>query len=131
MRKLIIDQTSNTPNVIFDPQNGLFEISGESRPSDVAAFYIDILNWFDDFLVYLEGSNDIKYPIIIKIDFSYFNSASAKYILDLCKQAGSALSSGKSFEIKWLYDENDRDMLEAGREMSRLARLPFEFIMKR
>ena len=130
MRKLIIEQTPNSPRVIFDPENGLFEISGESRPPDVAAFYLDILNWFDDFSLYLDRSDNINFPITITIDFGYFNSASAKYILDLCKLIGSVRSKGKSIDIKWLFDENDRDMLEAGREMSRLARFPFEFIKK-
>jgi hypothetical protein len=130
MRKLIIEQTPNTPKVIFDPETSLFEISGESRPPDVATFYLEILAWFDEFSLYLDNLTNTNYPVVINIDFGYFNSASAKYILDLCKLIGNVRSKGKSIEIKWLYDEIDRDMFEAGLEMSRLARFPFEFVKR-
>jgi hypothetical protein len=95
MRKLIIEQTPNSPKVIFDPETGLFEITGESRPPDVASFYLQIINWFDDFCRYLDRSNDVSFPIIINIDFGYFNSASAKYILDLCNLLASYVQKAR------------------------------------
>jgi hypothetical protein len=130
MRKLIIEQTANSPKVILDPELNLFEISGESRPPDVAAFYLEIMEWFDDFSEYLDKSRGISHPVIINFDFGYFNTSSAKYILDLCKLIGAIQVIGKKIEIKWHYDENDRDMLEAGQQMSRIAKLPFEFIKR-
>jgi hypothetical protein len=47
MRKLIIDQTPNSPKVILDPEKKIYEISGESRPPDVREFYDQILNWME------------------------------------------------------------------------------------
>jgi len=49
MRKLIIEKTASSPKVIFDPDNNKFEISGESRPSDVNSFYGEILRWLEDY----------------------------------------------------------------------------------
>jgi hypothetical protein len=59
MRKLIIDQTSNSPKVILDPEKNRFEISGESRPPDVSFFYGEILNWLDDYSLHLSKSSEI------------------------------------------------------------------------
>jgi hypothetical protein len=128
MRKLIINQTASSPKVILDPDKNIFEISGESRPPDVATFYNEILNWFDDYSMYIEKVKEGVNPVVFNLDFEYFNSSSAKYLLDFCKSIAKARSKGMNVAIKWHYEENDMDMLEAGREMSRIAKLPFEFV---
>jgi hypothetical protein len=130
MRKLIIDPTVNSPRVIFDPEINRFEISGESRPSDVASFYLEILKWFDDYSLYINKMQELKEPVVFNFDLEYFNSSSAKYILDFCKQIGDVRSKGKNLAIKWHYDQDDLDMLQVGREMSRISKTPFEYIEK-
>jgi hypothetical protein len=130
MRKLIIDQTTNSPRVIFDPEINRFEISGESRPSDVATFYLEILKWFDDYSSFLNSIQESKDPVVFDFDFEYFNSSSAKYILDFCKQIGDVRSKGKNLAIKWHYDKDDQDMLQVGHEMSKISKTPFEYVQK-
>jgi hypothetical protein len=130
MRKLIIEKTASSPKVILDPDKKIFEISGESRPPDVGTFYGEILSWMDDYSSYLTRSREGDEPVVFNFDFEYFNSSSAKYILDFCKQITSVRSKGKNIEAKWHYEKNDADMLEVGREMSRISRMPFEFVEK-
>ncbi len=130
MRKLIIDKTVNSPQVIFDPEINRFEISGESRPSDVASFYLEILKWFDDYSSYLNKTQELKEPVVFNFDFEYFNSSSAKYILDFCKQIGDVRSKGRNLAIKWHYDRDDLDMLQVGHEMAKISRTPFEYVQK-
>ena len=130
MRKLIIEKTTNSPRVILDPERNVFEISGESRPPDVAGFYSEILNWFDDYSSFLSSSHETGDPVVFNLDFEYFNSSSAKFILDFCKQIASARSKGKNILVKWHYEKDDNDMLESGREISRIARFPFEYNLK-
>jgi hypothetical protein len=130
MRKLIIEKTTNSPKVILDPERNLFEISGESRPPDVAGFYSEILKWFDDFSAFSGNISDAGEPVVINLDFEYFNSSSAKYILDFCKQIAAARSKGNNILVKWHYEKDDNDMLESGIEMSRIARFPFEYNLK-
>ncbi len=130
MRKLVIEKTSFSPEVTLDPERDRFVISGESRPPDVANFYGEILKWFDDFSHSPYGMREDDKSIAINFDFEYFNSTSAKYLLDLCKQIAAAKSGGMNIAVNWHYEENDLDMLEAGREMSRIARVPFEFILR-
>lgn len=130
MRKLIINQTASSPKVILDPDKNVFEISGESRPPDVAAFYEEIISWLDDYSLHLSKYHDGKDPVVFNLDFEYFNSSSAKYILDFCKQIGNVRSKGRNIEVKWHYEDDDMDMLEVGREMSRMAKIPFEYVRK-
>ena len=130
MRKLIINQTSNSPKVILDPELKIFEISGESRPPDVSDFYGEVLSWLDDYSLHLSKSPDVKDPVAFNLDIEYFNSSSAKYILDFCKQLGQIRSKGKDLTVRWHYEDDDMDMLQVGREMSRMSKVPFEFIQK-
>ena len=130
MRKLIIEQTASSPRVILDPDKNIFEIAGESRPPDVTGFYNDILQWIEEYSTYLGKVQTAKSPIVFNLDFEYFNSSSAKYILDFCKQIGTVRSKGKDVAVKWHYEKNDMDMLEVGREMSRMAKIPFEYVQK-
>jgi hypothetical protein len=130
MRKLIINKTANSPKVILDPDKKVFEISGESRPPDVPVFYDEIIRWMDEYSKHLSDSHDTKEPIEFNLDFEYFNSSSAKYILDFCKQLGQVRSKGKNLSVRWHYEEDDMDMLEVGREMSRMAKVPFEYVQK-
>jgi hypothetical protein len=129
MRKLVIEQTSYSPGVILDPDRNRFEISGESRPPDVAGFYSDILSWFDDYSHHLLRSDESE-PVVFNLDFDYFNSSSAKHILDLCKKIAGVRSKGRDISVIWHYEYDDMDMLETGREMSKMAKFPFEYVMK-
>ena len=131
MRKLIIEETSSSPRVILDPDKRIFEISGESRPPDVGEFYGEILNWMDDYSQNLMTSSDSSDPVVFSFDLEYFNSSSAKYLLDFCKQIANVRSKGLDVTVKWHYEDDDADMLEVGKEMSRMVRFPFEYIEKK
>jgi len=127
MEKLIISPTSFSPKVILDHEEYFLEIAGESRPQDVREFFGPILAWMNDFAdLVMSGKN--KSPIIFNFNFDYFNSASAKCILDICKVLARLRSKEFDASVKWYYVKNDTDMLEAGIEMSQIIKLPFEFI---
>jgi len=127
MKKLFIEPTSSSPKVMLDPDKNIFTISGESRPPDVASFYGEIISWFDEYSDHLLSYGQGQKPVIFNLDFVYFNSASAKYILDLCKMIAAARIKGAEIIINWHYESDDADMLEAGKEISKIAKIPFEF----
>ena len=49
MEILDIRGTTDTPKVLFDPDNNIFEISGRSLPEDVITFYQPVIEWLDDY----------------------------------------------------------------------------------
>jgi len=128
MEKIFIEATTNTPKVVLDPDKMIFEISGESRPKDVSKFYYPILLWLDELGKISTEQMDDGSMFEFNFRFEYFNSLSAKYILDICKKLSSHGSGGKYFSVKWHYEEDDDDMHEVGQEMSRISKLPFEFV---
>lgn len=130
MKKLIIEQTSNSPKVILDPENRKFEISGESRPENVNELYMPILEWFDKFDMELSTEEylDNKDQLEFNFNFEYFNSISAKFILDIFKKIGKLRTKDDGILVKWHYEKDDEDMFEVGKEMSRLVRYPFDYI---
>lgn len=130
MEKLIIEPTFNSPSVILDPESSKFEFSGESRPENVRKFYLPILEWLEKFADEQSGKSksDRISNLLIQFDFEYFNSTSAKYILDIFKALNVLSDMGIGILVKWFYEEDDEDMLEVGEEMSRMSKLEFEYI---
>lgn len=132
MNALIINETTATPKVFFDVEQGVFEIKGCSRPEDVRDFYQPIIQWLSDLsdgvdekLIEQFKSEALTFNFI----FDYFNSSSAKFILDILVLINQMHSKGLSLRIDWHFDENDEDMKEVGEELSEVVDFPFEYIM--
>jgi hypothetical protein len=128
MRKLVIEKTSSSPQVIFDPEKKIYMISGESRPPDVRAFYDQILSWLQEFSLFLVSSGHNEEPVVFKFDFEYFNSSSGKLILDICKVLAGLRLKGFNIIVRWVHEKEDGDMLEAGKEISKIVKFPFEYV---
>ena len=117
MQILNLEGTEDTPKIILDKGNGIFEISGRSLPEDSAEFYQPVLDWLDEYKENANPSTEFMFKL------EYFNTASSKLILDVL----SNLEDIKGMNIVWYYHEDDEDMQEAGEEFSELVELPFEF----
>jgi len=130
MEKLVIEPTVNSPSVILDPESNQFDLSGESRPENVRKFYLPILEWLDSYAKEQSemSKSQRSTSLLVQFNFEYFNSTSAKYILDIFKALNVLNDLGMGILVKWLYEEDDEDMLEVGEEMSRMSKLDFEYV---
>jgi hypothetical protein len=129
MRKLIIEPKSNSPKVLFDPDTKTYLIEGESRPPDVREFYGQVLSWLEEFGLYITKQPENTEPVIFDFNLDYFNSSSGKMILDICKHLGGLRSKGNNIIINWHFEKDDFDMLEAGKEISKIVKFPFEYVV--
>jgi hypothetical protein len=129
-KKLYIEPTTDSPEVIFDPEKKIFKISGESRPFDAYAFYFLLFKWLDDFTLNISTFYENKDTIVFNFKFDYFNSSSAKYILEFCMKIALLKTEMMDVRVNWYYENDDMDMLDSGKEMSRIANLPFEYIKR-
>ncbi|MBI3501925.1 MAG: DUF1987 domain-containing protein [Bacteroidetes bacterium] len=132
MNALVIEPSDFSPKVVFDPLKNFFEISGESRPENTSKFYIPLLEWLQQYqsVLYWEKDkvNNIP-PKIFEFKFDYFNSTSAKFIMDVLLQLDKMAQEGYPVKAKWYYDRRDEDMKESGEEFSKLLKkLQIEFI---
>lgn len=120
METIKITGTEDTPSIVLDAANQVFEISGRSLPEDVAAFYKPIIGWLDEY------TKNPHPKIIFSFRLTYFNTASSKMILDVMMKLQSIHESGKEVLVKWFYPDDDEDMKEAGAEYADIVDIPFE-----
>lgn len=118
---LKIEGTIDTPTVIFDPLNNVFEISGRSYPEDTKEFYTPILEWVDKYKV------EPQKETIINFKLDYFNSSSYKPLLDILMMMEKIKEKGSIVQTNWYYKNGDIDMKEVGEEFSELVDIPFSF----
>ncbi len=117
MKMLSIEGTEDTPRIILDKENGIFEISGRSLPEDSREFYKPLLDWLGDY----SHEKNPETNFIFKLE--YFNTASSKLILDIL----SKLEEIDGAVVTWFFHEDDEDMEEAGEEFDELVDVPFQF----
>ncbi len=122
METIKILGTDDTPTVILDSENDIFEISGRSLPEDVTAFYDPILNWLDEYATSPNAKTVFSFKLV------YFNTASSKLLLDILMKLEEMHEDGKEVLINWYYPEDDEDMQEAGEEYADIVDVPFEQI---
>lgn len=120
METIKILGTDDTPTVILDAENDIFDISGRSMPEDVTAFYDPILNWLDE---YATNPNE---KTVFSFKLVYFNTASSKLLLDILMKLEEMHEDKKSVLVKWFYPDDDEDMEEAGEEYADIVNVPFE-----
>ena len=121
MELINIKGTYDTPAVILDAENNVFEIAGRSYPEDTAEFYIPILEWVD---YYVKNPNK-KTTFSFKLD--YFNSSSYKPFLDILLRLGEIKKKGFDVDVEWHYKEGDLDIKEAGEEFAEIVDVPFSY----
>jgi hypothetical protein len=123
MEVVNIKGTDDTPKVILDKANKIFEISGRSLPEDVNMFYEPILKWIDQ---YTADPND---ETVFNFKLEYFNTASSKVILDILLKFEEIIEKSHKVIVKWHYHEDEEDMLEAGEEYADIVEIPFEYVI--
>ena len=112
--------TDDTPTVILDSTNEVYEISGRSLPEDVTAFYDPIINWLEEYASSPNKSTFFVFKLV------YFNTASSKLLLDILMKLEQIHEDGNEVLIRWFYPEDDEDMQEAGEEYADIVDVPFE-----
>lgn len=118
MNNLNLKATPSTPEINFDSTSGKLEILGKSLPEDVMEFYKQIFEWIEDFL----KSKPNKLVIIFHL--IYFNTASAKAIVDILFKVKNGKTADTKCDIIWKYDEEDDDMKDVAERFEEITGLP-------
>ena len=127
MDTLEIKSSSSTPVVELNPSKNYIHFSGESRPENAAVFYAPIFEWLTKYKEYL-AKNPGK-QILCEFKLDYFNSSSAKCLLDVLESIREIDSPENKLSIKWYYIEEDEDMLDAGKEYADILDFNIELIV--
>ncbi len=119
MEKFYIQATQNTPVIEFDLKKGLLEISGRSIPENSIEFYNPLFSALDS---YLREPND---KTNINIQLEYYNSSSSACLLSVFKKFEKLNKERGNVTVNWLHEENDEDILAAGKNFKGIVDLPF------
>jgi hypothetical protein len=120
MDNLIIEPGIKTPHIILDSQRGNMEIKGKSIPENSIEFFKPVYEWIDAYVL-----QPLPQTLVV-IQLEYFNTSSSKCLLDVFRKLEALHQSGKSsVSVKWLYEEDDEDIMEAGDDYQTIVKLPF------
>jgi hypothetical protein len=122
IKKLIIKGTEDTPEVVLDRENAKFEISGRSLPENVNIFFEPVFKWITEYF------NDPLKETVFSINLEYYNSSTAKKIVELLFIIESHFDKGCLIKLIWLYKRNDFTMQRKGEDLLGIFKIPNEII---
>ena len=123
MDKYSIEGTKNTPTIKFDLEKGELNISGRSIPENSIEFYNPLFSAIDTYIT------KPKNKTILNIQLEYYNSSSSACLLSVFKKLEKFTKTADSpVTVNWLYEENDEDILAAGKNFEGMVDLPFKMI---
>jgi hypothetical protein len=122
MENVKIEGTPKTPTVKFNKDSGELVLQGRSIPENSIDFYKPLIDWVDAY-----GANALPQTQMI-VQLEYFNTSSSKCLLDIFKKLEAIKKAGKAVSVKWHYEEDDEDMLEAGEDYDAIIEIDFEMV---
>jgi len=126
MENLHTEATKYTPEINLDAQKGLLSFSGKSYPENTFDFYRSTMEWLNRYF-----AEETQEKTVIEMDIIYFNSSSSKLFFDLFDILEEAHEDGKDITVRWLYDAENENALEAGEDFKEdFESLDFNLIEK-
>ena len=122
METVKIEGTPKTPSIHFDAESGSLSIKGRSIPENSIDFYKPLIDWIENYSLQPQEETQVN------MQLEYLNTSSSKCILDVLKKLEKIKQSGKNVAVKWFYEEDDEDMLEAGEDYDAIIDLSFDMV---
>jgi len=97
----------------MDFAQGQMSLKGESYPEDVASFYGPLLSSLDSWLA---TKPDVA--LTVDIELVYFNSSSAKALMNLFMLLEKAAAAGAAISVNWHFSSDDDTMQEFGEDFA-------------
>jgi hypothetical protein len=122
IKKLHIVATEDTPEIILDQEAGIFKFTGRSLPENVNILFLPVFEWLTDYF------NSPLPETVISINLEYFNSATAKKIVELLLLLEKSFEKGNKIKVLWYYKKNDFTMQKKGNDLINIFKIPNEII---
>lgn len=113
MDEVHIAKTARTPEIAFDFAANDYVIKGEAYPEDVTAFFGPLVDRLKNHLRTLS-----RRDVALRIELVYFNSSTAKVLLQLFQLLDEAAGRGNRVGITWAFEADDDNIKELGEEFS-------------
>jgi hypothetical protein len=126
MPVLHIEPSLTTPEIHFDAEKGYFSIKGSSYPENSLKFYEPVIQYLAEFV--RTHVPDPTKTLILETELNYFNTSTAKVLLDIFRYFEQLYEKGQPVKVRWLYLEDDTEMEDAGLDYQAAVKLPFELV---
>jgi hypothetical protein len=117
-----IASTTNTPEVCFDANSRKLLLKGRSISENPFEFYKPLYSWIE---TYCEG---LIAELVIEVRLEYFNTSSAKCLLEIFKKFERFNMGNSKVEIHWYFQNEDEEMKDSGEDFQAIIAIPFKLI---
>lgn len=117
IKPIILEKTEQTPEVILDQENNVFQISGRSLLIDPRQFYSPIISWFKEYF----NEPNLATKLILNLD--YFNSPTSLQLIKIINQFDQNNNKKNEMNIVWMYKREDERAKESGEEFKQICEI--------
>lgn len=104
MNNIFIEQKSDTPEIIFNADEGLISFYGKSYPGNALEFYTPLIEWINSYF------KEHKNKTTVNIKLIYFNSATSQILYTILDIFNAV--KNHDIEINWYYNKENDDTYE-------------------
>ena len=122
MDKFELEGTEKTPSVSMDGYEGILLIEGRSNPENARDFYQPIIDWLDEYILHPAEKTDLR------LNLEHFNTSSSKFLMDIFRKIRYLADNEQLFNVTWMYEEDDHEMLDTAEAYEMMTGLVFEKI---
>ncbi len=119
MTRFELEETNNTPHILFDSTANKFIIEGKSFPEDSKEYYRKVIEWMDHF----KAENPAS--ITLSFNLFYLSSSSIISVKQLLLKLMELQQAGTKVNVVWNYDHDDDDIKKTGEDYQQLTKLNF------
>jgi len=121
-KQFLKPQTAKTPEIHLNSLTGHFLVAGKSIPENAFEFYKPVFDWIFDYKLTPAQHTELVFKL------NYFNSSSTEFILQLIKEMEKLHLDGFSSKVVWMFDREDEDMEEVGRDFQQIVQIEVELL---
>lgn len=124
---LIIEKqrTGSTPYILIDSEKKYMKFEGECYHENVISFFGDISVWLDE---YLNSDFDC---LTFDCELRYFNSSTAKLLLNMLMEMDDHAIGGKKVVVNWITTKDNNIITECGEDFGEeMNHLEFNLILR-
>ena len=124
MENMFIPARERSPEVAFRFTEHHLAVRGEAYPEDAPAFFGPILKALTAYCESIQGQ-----ALLVEFQLAYFNTSSAKALMNMIHVLEIAASKGTQVSMRWLVQENDDVIREFGEDFStELQHVQFQLV---
>ena len=124
MYRLELEKTGSTPYILIDEEKGYMHCQGECFHENVTEFFQDITGWLKSFL-----ESDFE-QFVFDCELKYFNSSTAKLLLNMFLMMENAAKNGKNVTVNWIAAADSEINIECGEDFAAEVReLNFHIVL--